>query len=124
MRVQNKVTRKGAQIESFVIGKNPFRLSEFIVVVCKRETNKCSYPYSVEIVTTKNIGNDMDWGNIGTNHWTSYQRNLIEEAGGHTRGYGHIVWEAGFSDYSTASERLKSAMALGFKLVKTPLHLK
>ena len=123
MRIQNKVTRKGAQIESFIVGKNPFRLSEYIIVNFKRETKGCPSPYTVEILTSEKIGEDMDWSNNRPTHWTGYQMKLIEAAGGKTRSYGHIVWEAGFKSYNDASVRLKEALQLGKRLIKQPEFL-
>lgn len=123
MKIQNKVTKKGAQIESFIVGRNPFRKSEYIIVNFKRETKGCPSPYTVEVLTSEKVGDDMDWSNNRPTHWTEYQRKLIVEAGGKTRSYGHIVWEAGFKSYKDASERLKTALGLGRKLVQIPSHL-
>jgi hypothetical protein len=124
MFIQHKVTRKGAKIESIVLGKNAFRRSEYIVAVLKKETASSKSKYSVEIITTSRIGNDMDWGNTSDNHWTGYQKELIEQAGAHLRGYGHIVWDTLYSTYEEANTQLKEAFKLGVKLTKTPEHIK
>lgn len=124
MRVVNKITRSGAQIESFIIGKNPFRRTEYIVVVLKRETDNCPAPYTVEIVTTDKIGNDMKWGDSRITHWTEHHRKMIRSVKGRIRSYGHIVWESGFKSYGEANKRLKFAISFAERLIKTPSHLK
>ena len=50
---ETKVTKKGAILNSLVVGKNPFRKSEWLSVVVKRECISSNYDggYTIHIFT-------------------------------------------------------------------------
>jgi hypothetical protein len=121
---ETKVTKKGAIVDSLVIGKNPFRKSEWICVVVKKECVCSTYDggYTVELVTTQRVGNDMNWG-ITSNHWVSNQLAIINDMGGTITKWGHIYFKRRYDSFGDTSSDFKRMVQLGLKLVKEPLIL-
>jgi hypothetical protein len=122
---QTKVTRKGASIQSTIVGRNAFRRSESIVVSIKKECVCATYDgkFTLEITTTEKPGNDMDW-NKKTGHWSDYQKKLIVEAGGTITTWGHVYFKRMYSTYGLAAAQFNRMMKLAVLLTKTPEHLK
>ncbi len=118
---ETKVTKKGAIVDSLVIGKNPFRKSEWLCVVVKKECISANYDggYTVELVTTKKVGNDMDWS-ITSNHWVSNQLGIIGDMGGTITKWGHIYFKRRYNSFGDTSSDFKKMVQLGLKLAKEP----
>jgi hypothetical protein len=118
---ETKVTKKGAILNSLVVGKNPFRKSEWLSVVVKKECISANYNggYTVELVTTQRVGNDMDWSK-SSGHWTGTQLAIIESMGGTITKWGHIYFKRKYSSFGDTSSDFKKMVQLALKLVKTP----
>ncbi len=118
---ETKVTKKGAILNSLVVGKNPFRKSEWLSVVVKKECVCSTYNggYTVELVTTQRVGNDMDWSKT-SNHWANAQLSIINKMGGTITKWGHIYFKRKYSSFGDTSSDFKKMVQLGLKLAKTP----
>ena len=118
---ETKVTKKGAILNSLVVGKNPFRKSEWLSVVVKRECICDTYNggYTVELVTTQRVGNDMDWSK-SSGHWANSQLSIINEMGGTITKWGHIYFKRKYSSFGDTSSDFKKMVQLTLKLAKTP----
>ena len=118
---ETKVTKKGAILNSLVVGKNPFRKSEWLSVVVKKECISSNYDggYTIELVTTQRVGNDMDWSK-SSNHWTNNQLGIIESMDGSITKWGNIFFKRRYSSFSDTSMDFKRMVQLGIRLSKTP----
>ena len=118
---ETKVTKKGAILNSLVVGKNPFRKSEWLSVVVKKECISSNYDggYTIELVTTQRVGNDLDWSK-SSNHWTNNQLGIIESMDGSITKWGHIFFKRRYSSFSDTSMDFKRMVQLGIRLAKTP----
>lgn len=125
LRNETKVTKKGAILQSAIVGKNAMRKSEFIVVTIKKECKCETYDgkFTLEITTTQRPGNDMDWSKKD-NHWSPYQLKLIKEAGATITTWGHIYFKRMYATYGLAGGHYNKIMKLAVALTKTPEHLK
>ncbi len=121
---ETKVTKKGAILNSLVVGKNPFRKSEWLSVVVKKECISANYNggYTVELVTTQRVGNDMDWSK-SSGHWANTQLGIINEMGGTITKWGHIYFKRKYSSFGDTSSDFKKMVQLALKLAKTPTIL-
>jgi hypothetical protein len=118
---ETKVTKKGAILNSLVVGKNPFRKSEWLSVVVKKECICDTYNggYTVELVTTQRVGNDMDWSK-SSGHWANSQLSIINEMGGTITKWGHIYFKRKYSSFGDTSSDFKKMVQLAMKLAKVP----
>lgn len=118
---ETKVTKKGAILNSLVVGKNPFRKSEWLSVVVKKECISANYNggYTVELVTTQRVGNDMDWSKT-QNHWANAQLSIIGEMGGTITKWGHIYFKRRYDSFGDTSSDFKKMVQLALRLAKTP----
>ena len=118
---ETKVTKKGAILNSLVVGKNPFRKSEWLSVVVKKECVSANYDggYTVELVTTQRVGNDMDWSK-SSGHWANAQLSIIESMGGTITKWGHIYFKRRYDSFSDTSSDFKKMVQLALRLAKTP----
>ena len=118
---ETKVTKKGAILNSLVVGKNPFRKSEWLSVVVKKECISANYNggYTVELVTTQRVGNDMDWSK-SSGHWANAQLSIIGDMGGTITKWGHIYFKRRYDSFGDTSSDFKKMVQLALKLAKTP----
>ena len=118
---ETKVTKKGAILNSLVVGKNPFRKSEWLSVVVKKECISANYNggYTVELVTTQRVGNDMDWSKT-SNHWANVQLDIINGMGGTITKWGHIYFKRRYDSFGHTSSDFKKMVQLALRLAKTP----
>ena len=118
---ETKVTKKGAILNSLVVGKNPFRKSEWLSVVVKKECISANYNggYTVELVTTQRVGNDMDWSKT-SNHWANVQLDIINGMGGTITKWGHIYFKRRYDGFGDTSSDFKKMVQLALRLAKTP----
>lgn len=118
---ETKVTKKGAILNSLVVGKNPFRKSEWLSVVVKKECISANYNggYTVELVTTQRVGNDMDWSK-SSGHWANAQLSIINDMGGTITKWGHIYFKRRYDGFGDTSSDFKKMVQLALRLAKTP----
>jgi hypothetical protein len=125
LRTETKVTKKGAILQSTIVGNNAMRKSEFIVVTIKKECVCETYDgkFTLEITTTQRPGNDMAWSKKD-NHWSPYQLGLINGAGATITSWGHIYFKRRYATYGLAGGHYQKILKLATALTKTPDHLK